>query len=182
MANSQQNPAKSNRPARLKTSGGGSLVAGTQNPDGPLTDKQLMFVKYLVHDNLPRGAAGRMAGYSQAQQVTALLKNPKVIKAIAEARAEYASTTGMTRQKVIDGFVEAIDLGRIKGDPLAMVSGWREIGKMCGFYEPTKTKVEVSVNGRVMVERINAMSDEELLRLAEGDGNVFDGEFSVIEK
>lgn len=63
-----------------------------------------------------------------------------------------------------------------------MVSGWREIGKMCGFYEPTKTKVEVSVNGRVMVERINAMSDEELLRLAEGDGNVFDGEFSVIEK
>jgi len=178
MANSSQK----NRPARLKPSGGGNLVAGTQNPDGLLTDMQLMFVKLLVHDNLPKGAAGRMAGYTSKTSVSALMLNPKVQKAIAEARAEYASTTGMTRQKVIDGFVEAIDLGRIKGDPLAMVSGWREIGKMCGFYEPTKTKVEVSVNGRVMVERINSMSDEELLRLAEGDGNVFDGEFSVIEK
>lgn len=157
-------------------------MAGKQNPDGPLTDMQLMFVKLLVHDNLPKGAAGRMAGYASKSSVSLLLANPKIQKAIAAARAEYASTTGMTRQKVIDGFVEAIDLGRIKGDPLAMVSGWREIGKMCGFYEPTKTKVEVSVNGRVMVERINAMSDEELLRLAEGDGNVFDGEFSVVEK
>ena len=182
MANSQQKTTKPKHPANLKPTGGGSLVAGKQNPDGPLTDMQLMFVKHYVHDNLPKGAAGRMAGYSQNQQVTALLKNPKVIKAIAEARAEYAATTGMTRQKVIDGFVEAIDLGRIKGDPLAMVSGWREIGKMCGFYEPTKTKVEVSVNGRVMVERINSMSDEELLRLAEGEGDFLEGEFKVVEK
>lgn len=178
MANS---PQKTTLP-KLRNSPGGSRVAGTQNPNGPLTDRQRMFVKHFVHDNLPRGAAGRMAGYSQAQQVTALLKNPKVIKAIAEARAEYASTTGMTRQKVIDGFVEAIDLGRIKGDPLAMVSGWREIGKMCGFYEPTKTKVEVSVNGRVMVEKINSMSDEELLQMAEGHGGFLEGEFTVIDQ
>ena len=48
-----------------------------------------------------------------------------------------------------------------------MIAGWREVGKMCGFYEPTRTRVEVSVNGQVMVQRLNAMTDAELLELTQ---------------
>jgi hypothetical protein len=53
---------------------------------------------------------------------------------------------------------------------------------MCGFYEPTKAKIEVSVQGQVLIQRLNAMSDEELLKLAEGDPNVLEGEVTVIEE
>lgn len=156
---------------------------GTQNPNVPLTAQQALFVKHLVEDKLPQIAAARMAGYEDPG-VTGyrLMRNPKVQRAIAEARREYAIASGMTKQKVIDGFSEAIDLGRIKGDPISMIAGWREIGKMCGFYEPTKTKVEVSVQGQVLIQRLNSMSDEELLKLAEGDPTVLDGEFSVISE
>jgi hypothetical protein len=171
-------------PKRKNSKGGHQLspfTPGTQNPNVPLTEQQRRFVTHLVHDKLPQTAAARMAGYGDAASIaSALMKNPKIQRAIAEERREYAIASGMTKQKVIDGFAEAIDLGRIKGDPVAMIAGWREIGKMCGFYEPTKTKVEVSVQGQVLIQRLNSMTDEQLLQLAEGDPTVLDGEFSVV--
>lgn len=148
-----------------------------------LTEMQRLFVKYLVHDKLNQTASARQAGFNQpATAAHALVRNPKVMAAIAEERAEYAKVSGMTKQKVIDGFSEAVDMARIKADPIAMIAGWREIGKMCGFYEPTKTKIEVSVKGQVLIERMQTMSDAELLALAEGDPTVLDGEFHVVDQ
>lgn len=141
-----------------------------------------MFVHHLVHDGLNQTAAARQAGFrSPGQMACALMSNPKIINAVAEERAEYARASGMTKQKVIDGFSEAIDMARIKADPVAMIAGWREIGKMCGFYEATKTEIKVSVQGQVLLQRLNSLSDEELLALAEGDPSVLEGEFSVVD-
>ena len=53
---------------------------------------------------------------------------------------------------------------------------------MCGFYEPTKTKIEVSVQGKVLIERLNTLSDEELLQIAEGDPTILEGEVRVIDE
>ena len=155
---------------------------GGQDPSQPLTEMQRMFVHHLVHNKLNQTAAARQAGFNQpGTAANALMKNPKVLAAIAEERAEYARASGMTKQKVVEGFSEAIDLARIKADPIAMIAGWREIGKMCGFYEATKTKIEVSVQGQVLIQRLNSMSDEELLALAEGDPSVLEGEFTIVD-
>ena len=155
---------------------------GGQDASQPLTEKQRMFVHHLVHDKLNQTAAARQAGFRHPRTVAcALMKSPKVLAAIAEERLGYAKASGMTKQKVVEGFSEAIDLARIKADPIAMIAGWREIGKMCGFYEATKAKIEVSVQGQVLIQRLNTMSDEELLALAEGDPTVLEGEFSVVD-
>ena len=162
---------------------GGTLVAGTQDPSQPITEMQRMFVHNLVHNKLNQTASARQAGFSNpATAANALMRNPKVLAAIAEERAEYARSSGMTKQKVIDGFSEAVDLARIKADPLAMIAGWREIGKMCGFYEPTKTKIEVSVQGQVLIQKLQTLSDEELLAMAEGDPDALEGEFHVVDE
>ena len=155
---------------------------GGQDPSQPLTEKQRLFVHHLVNNKLNQTAAARQAGFNQpGTAANALMKNPKVLAAIAEERLEYAKASGMTKQKVIEGFSEAIDLARIKADPIAMIAGWREIGKMCGFYEATKAKIELSVQGQVLIQRLNTMSDEELLALAEGDPTVLEGEVRVID-
>ena len=184
-ANKPPKSAKKYAPVRKNSRGGHQLspfTPGTQNPDVPLTAQQQLFVKHLVLDKMPQTVALRMAGYAPNPSTgSALMKNPKIQRAIAAEREAYAKASGMTKRKVIDGFSEAIDLARIKGDAIAMIAGWREIGKMCGFYEPTKTKVEVSVQGQVLVQRLNALSDEELLKLAEGDPSVLEGEFHVVE-
>jgi hypothetical protein len=48
-----------------------------------------------------------------------------------------------------------------------MIAGWREVGKMCGFYEPKKVDIKVSMQGQVLLQRLNSMSDKELLSLTE---------------
>lgn len=169
--------APENLPSRRESAKNGIL-----NPDAPLTEMQRQFVVYLVDHGMTQTAAARAAGASNpGTQAHEWMRHPKIERAIAERRAEYAAASQVTKKRVIDGFLESIEMAKIKADPLTMIAGWREVGKMCGFYEPTKAKIEVSVQGQVLIQRLNAMSDEELLKLAEGDPNVLEGEVTVIE-
>ena len=174
-------PTRRNSKAVTEFETHGSQVAGTQRADQPLTELQRKFVHHLVHDKMTQTAAARAAGLkgNPGSAGYDMMRNPKVQRAIAEERKEYEVASGVTKKKVIDGFLEAIDMGRMKGDPLAMIAGWREVGKMCGFFEPTKSKIEISVNGQVMVQRLNQMTDEELLAIAESNPEqILEGEFT----
>ena len=71
-------------------------------------------------------------------------------------------------------------MARIKADPIAMIAGWREIGKMCRFYEATRAKIEVSVQGQVLIQRLNTMSDE-AARPHRGRPVGSGGEFNVVD-
>lgn len=152
---------------------------GGQNPKGTLTEMQRRFVNYHVREKMPPLAAARLAGFSSTAS-TSLMRNPKIIAAIAEEKEEYAIASGITKKEVLDGFLEAIEMAKTKADPLVMVSGWREIGKMCGFYEPTKSKLEISVNGKVMLERLQTLSDQELM-LKVQELSALEGDFLVID-
>lgn len=171
-------------PKRVNSTAAKDLVfeQGTQDATQALTERQRMFVHHFVHDKLTQTAAARAAGFSgPGPAAVTLMKNPKVIAAIAEERLEYAQASAMTKKKVIDGFAEAIDMARLLSDPTAMISGWREIGKMCGLYDAQKTEIKVSVGGRVLIQRLNSMTDEQLLELAESDPTVLEGEFDVVD-
>ncbi len=52
-----------------------------------------------------------------------------------------------------------------------MIRGWTEIGKMLGHYAPEVKKVELSMNQRALMNKYEAMSDEELMA-----GIVIEGE------
>ena len=169
--------APENLPSRSESAKNGNL-----NPKAPLTEMQRQFVMYLVDHQMTQTAAARAAGAAvPGTAAYEWMRHPKVERAIAVRRAEYAAASQVTKNRVIDGFLESIEMAKIKADPLTMIAGWREVGKMCGFYEATKAKIEVSVQGQVLIQRLNAMSDEELLKLAEGDPNVLEGEVKVIE-
>ena len=159
---------------------GGMNVVGTQDENQPLTLMQRQYVNFRVHENHTATAAARLAGYKNPDQDGWVNeRNPKVIKAIADERALYAEASGVKKKEVIDGFLEAIDMARIKADPISMISGWREVGKMCGFYEPTKSKLEISVNGQVVMHKLSQMSDAELLELAKTPA--LEGVYEVVE-
>ena len=52
---------------------------------------------------------------------------------------------------------------------MAMIRGWAEIAKLFGAYAPERTKVEISVAGVALQAKFAAMSDQELLAIAERD-------------
>ena len=157
------------------------------NPDKPLTEQQRLFVRFHVHEQMNMSAAARAAGYKGNVGAAALqlMKVPAVQKAIELAQEEYRMASQMTRKKVIDGFLEAIDMARLQSEPSSMIAGWREIGRVCGLYEPTKTRMEVSVNGSVTLQRLETMSDAELLQLMheqpEALPSALEGEFRESE-
>lgn len=141
-----------------------------QDPNTPLNIKQRSFVNAIVRDNHTKSAAAKIAGYSPNlanQTAYELLKTPKIQAAVAAERATYAIASGITKKMVVDGFIEAVDMARIKADPLVMIAGWREVGKLLGFYEPTKVAMSVSVGGQVLLSKMNTMSDAELLEQIE---------------
>ena len=35
-------------------------------------------------------------------------------------------------------------MAREQQDPAAMIAGWREIAKLCGYYAPERRRIEVS--------------------------------------
>lgn len=146
-----------------------------------LTDKQHAFVANKVDMGMSDNRAAKEAGYSDKAAARNLNTLPKIQNAIAERQEAYQEVVQMSRKRVMDGLLEAVDMAKLKADPLSMVAGWREIAKICGYYEPTKVQVDVSVNGKMLLHQMSSMSQEDLLKLADM-GDALEGEFQEIDE
>jgi phage terminase small subunit len=147
-------------------------MAEVISPDKPLTEKQRLFVQYWAQgDSIP--GASRRAGYNDGASIAyRMVKMPNVLALKAKYEAEWQETGQMTRQRVMDGMMESIEMAKLMAEPASMIAGWREIGKICGFYAPVEHKVKVDVTGNIVLDRLNSLSDAELLKIiSKGSGN-----------
>lgn len=134
-----------------------------------LTPMQAAYVEATLDGDAPEKAA-KKAGYaSPCANANTPLKSEAVRTAIAQGREELSTLTQITRADVIDGFAEAINLARLNADPATMIKGWTEIGKMLGHYAPEVKKLEVDVAGGNFSAKLRGMSDDELLKIIEGE-------------
>ena len=136
-----------------------------------MNTKQAAFVhEYLIDRN--GAAAAVRAGYSQnaARQIAhRLLTNDDVAAALAAGEEQIAHDAEINRRKVMEGLQEAIELARSKSDAGAMIAGWREIAKLCGYYAPERHEVRLSANAAALQQELEDLSDEELLKLIAKD-------------
>ena len=134
-----------------------------------ISAKRLRFAEEYVLDANATAAAIR-AGYSaRSAHVTAcrMLKDRGVQAAVAERQGEIAEELELTREKVMRGLLEAVEIARLQADPGAMVKAWSEIARMCGYYAPVKQRVDVSVSAKRRIAEFETMSDAELLKIVE---------------
>jgi len=115
--------------------------------------------------------AARSAGYAfPTVEGHQLMKRPEVVAAIREEQGKYEHKANMSRKKVMDGLLEAVDIARTMSEPASMVAAWREVAKICGYYAPETKQINLSINGAVQVSQIENMSDEELVKaILEGE-------------
>lgn len=131
----------------------------------PLTTQQWIFVREWANGENINTAANK-AGYEASQNYGYKLKEmPHIRKQYDLIMEENRRTSQLTRDDVLLGLKDSIEMARLMSEPATMIAGWREIGKMCGFYEPKKIDLNVSVNGSLILENMNKMSDEELLKI-----------------
>lgn len=173
--------------ARNPKSGLAGTTIGQYETHVHLTEMQELFCAAYGRDGANPVTAMRMAGYAGVprdldDRARQMLKDSRIQARIANYHAETRQASGLTRQDVIDGFKDAIEVGKAKGEGITMVAGWREIGRLCGFYEPVKHKIEINHTGEVLMKHIQGMSDAQLLEaLREANGNeALDGQFSVL--
>lgn len=159
----------------------GDIVAKvSKNPMMALTDKQKIFVKNIMK-GVPQGQAARLAGYNwPAQDARQQLESPRVQAALRYQQKKHEKASDMTRKKVMDGFSEAIEMAKLQGDPSVMVNGWREIGRMCGYYAAEKKVIDVNITAKRAVDKLETLSDSELLEMIEDDSDVIEGEASEV--
>lgn len=166
-AKSEQDRGAAVRSVAVNTST--MAAAAAVSPDKPLTEKQKAYaVARARGETVPNAMAA--AGYNEQPSYGYRLdKMPNVQALIRQEQALYAEAAQMTRKKVIDMQLEAYEMAKTMAEPSTMVAAAREIGKICGLYEPKK--VEINVSGQVQheIHRFEAMSDAELLEvLAQG--------------
>lgn len=138
-------------------------VAEASSPDKPLTEKQRAFARHWAEGSSITIAA-RKAGYAVTNDGIgyALARMPAVLKLYEEEKRKFAEAAQMTRKKVIDMQLEAYEMGKLMAEPMVMVASAREIGKLCGFYEPVTRKIEHSFTAGQLQDRVNKMSDADL--------------------
>lgn len=149
------------------------------NPNRPLTEKQRLFVKFWAEGDSILGASYR-AGYSDDGTLAyRLAKDPAIKKIYDMEKALYEESCQMTRKRVMEGFLEAAEMAKVMADPTALTGAWREIGKMCGYYEPVKRTIDVNVTGNVTVKQLERLSTDELVKIVTGE--ITDVEFKEVD-
>jgi len=86
-----------------------------------------------------------------------------------ECEATINTDARVTRADVLQGFEDAIDLARSRANPAAMVAGWREIARICGYYAPERKEVRVNFAVSALHDELACMSDAKLLALVAQD-------------
>ena len=132
---------------------------------GKLSPRQEKFVEhYSLCGNAAEAA--RLAGYSARSakvQACRLTNDNRVIAEIAKRRRAYQQELQITKDDVVVGLLNAIQLAKEQQNPSAMISGFSQVAKLCGFYEPDVSRIEISDESLCLRHQFAAMSDDELL-------------------
>lgn len=121
--------------------------------------------------------AARLAGYAEkSAKVSAcrlLTKDNNVQSAVRTYRYEIENSMAMSRDRVIEGLLEAVAMARAQADPGAMIAAFREIAKICGYYTPERTlKVDINIEAKRFIDKLETLSDAELVALVESFNSV----------
>ena len=155
-------------------------VVALTSPVHYLTEQQKIFVNAVMKGKSPTVAA-RMAGYSCPDvQGYEVVKSPKVKAAIQYLHKKHEKVADMSRKRVMDGILEAIDMARIQAESANMISGWREIARMCGYYAPEVKKIDINITAKRVIDKLETLSDDDLLRMVEESGQIIEGEATEI--
>jgi phage terminase small subunit len=173
ISRSKSSASKRGAAVRTAPNTGTMAAAAAVSVDKPLTEKQKEFVKFWAEgDSIPNALA--RAGYSVADNSLGyrMAKMPNVLALKAKYQAQYEEAAAMTKKKVMDMHLEAFEMAKLMSEPATMVSAAREVGKLCGYYEPQKVQLDVNVNQSLLMGRVNQLSDAELLKIIESNGTI----------
>ena len=100
-----------------------------------------------------------------------MLRNVRVQEALQAHQTADAVRLSLKREDVLAELLKAVNQAREQQNPMAMISGLRELGKMMGFYSPKVTRVNLAVEKQGGLSQLSRMTDAQLIAvIATGGG------------
>lgn len=136
------------------------------------SEKQWKALEY-IEMGLSSYQAAKKAGYKDPKHAAYELRKNETFMAEADRRLQRnAKKMEMTRDKVQAMIMEAFEIAKMTTDANAMVRACSEINKMCGFYEAEKAQIDLNKQQAALYDRLNELSDEELMMMASAAGKI----------
>lgn len=142
--------------------------------DDPLDIPRLRNALNAIANGSSINAASRECGVSH-NTIKKALRTRRAQRYIEVIRSENAQEMEISRKDVLAGFVHAVRQADTMAEPLTQIQGWKEIGRMLGYYAPEKHEHEHKGQIEHMHKQVEDMSTEELEEYVGGE--VIDGEF-----
>jgi phage terminase small subunit len=140
-----------------------------------LSPKERHFASLLAEGKSPKEAYV-LSGYNGDKNATRVAQRPAIQAYARKLYQKNERATDMSRKRVMDGFLEAIEQAKLMSEPMTQVAGWREIAKMCGYYAPEVKRIDINVTSQRVMSQLETLSDADLLELIEKDAETIEGE------
>jgi phage terminase small subunit len=139
------------------------------------TERQRILIKHLANGQ-SASTATALAGYKSNITARKVVKDERIMREVKRLQRLSENKMVMSRKRVMDGFMEAIEQAKMLAEPMTQIAGWREIAKMCGYYAPEVKTLNVNVTSQRLLTQLETLSDKDLLELIEQDSEVIEGE------
>lgn len=127
--------------------------------------KVRIFVEEVGLGRQPTTAA-RRAGFSTPHRdAKKLLEDEDIRQRIAEIQMENAKKASLSREEVMGNLMRAFRIAEQQDDPQSMVRAMAEVNRMCGHYAPEVKKIEIEGEVKHMMQQLEVIPKDELLRL-----------------
>ncbi len=157
-------------------------MPSTRNPYGRHrpTERKKQLLDHLALGLTPAQAAKAMQEDPRA--VSELVKHDRyVIAELEKMEEQRRKDRRITREKVEDIVLRAIDVAESIESPGDMIRGAAELSKLNGLYEPEKKELVIEGSIEHVQKELTSLSDAELLQMLEEERHAIEGEFERLE-
>ena len=159
-------------------------IEDTPLPDRPqkFSEKQSEFLHAFASTPfMTEAALCREVGILQKDLSRWKKTKPTFKRAMAMEYRRSQLAANMNRKTVLNGMLRAIEIAEDLSQPSSMISGWKEVARMCGYYEPERREILLTTDSKLLLEQIQTLPKAKLLELWHEHEPV-EAEFEVINQ
>jgi len=104
--------------------------------------------------------------------ISQLMTKPEIKEYVGRLQKQEEKKFKITREQVLEGFMEAINDAKLLSEPATQIRGWEQIAKMEGFYAAEKREFDLPEDTKEMIRSLQDLDTDTLAKIAGQDNMI----------